>query len=122
MVRSRAAFDVCKFADANADASADGEDHRQLLTVDEISEDVVLGSRLHAAGYKGVFVPENLATGEVCVHTFMMSFTHLLECSRLDTPSIYRRQLVHHTVHRVFTLHCELSTDSASTCTSYALI
>lgn len=65
MVRSRAAFEVCKFADANAEATADGEDHRQLFTVDEISEDVVLGSRLHAAGFKGVFVPENLATGEV---------------------------------------------------------
>ena len=65
MVRCRPVFEVCKFAEANAEASADGEDHRQLFTVDEISEDVVLGSRLHAAGFKGVFVAENLATGEV---------------------------------------------------------
>ena len=65
MVRARSAFEVCKFADANAEATCDGEDHRQLFTVDEISEDVVLGSRLHAAGYKGVFVAENVATGEV---------------------------------------------------------
>jgi hypothetical protein len=65
MVRSRSAFEVCKFADANAEATLDGEDHRQIFTVDEISEDVVLGSRLHAAGFKGVFVAENLATGEV---------------------------------------------------------
>ena len=65
MVRSRSAFEVCKFAEANAEATCDGEDHRQLFTVDEISEDVVLGSRLHAAGFKGVFVAENLATGEV---------------------------------------------------------
>jgi hypothetical protein len=65
MVRARAAFEVCQFADAAEEATADGEDHRQLFTEDEISEDVVLGSRLHAAGFKGVFVAENLATGEV---------------------------------------------------------
>lgn len=65
MVRCRAAFDVCKTAQTLQTQYGDGEDHRQLFTEDEISEDVVLGSRLHAAGYKGVFVAENVATGEV---------------------------------------------------------
>ena len=72
MVRCRSAFEVCKYADANAEASEDGEDHRQLFTVDEISEDVVLGSRLHAAGFKGVFVAENLATGEVHLPSLLL--------------------------------------------------
>ena len=83
MVRCRPAFEVCKFAEANAEASADGEDHRQLFTVDEISEDVVLGSRLHAAGFKGVFVAQNLATGEVRVivlHSVLVAALLFLQC------------------------------------------
>ena len=65
MVRSKAAFDVRKTAETLQEQHGDGEGHRQLFTEDEISEDVVLGSRLHAAGYKGVFLAENVATGEV---------------------------------------------------------
>jgi hypothetical protein len=67
MVRARAAFEVCKFAVANAAASAleAGVDHRQLYAEDEISEDIELGTRLHASGYKSVFLCEKLATGEV---------------------------------------------------------
>ena len=65
MVRCRAAFDVCRTAETLEAQYGDGEQQRQLFTEDEISEDVVLGSRLHAAGYKGVFVAENVATGEV---------------------------------------------------------
>lgn len=65
MIRARAAFKVSQTADTLEDTYGDGALHRQLFTEDEISEDVVLGSRLHAAGFKGVFVAENLATGEV---------------------------------------------------------
>lgn len=67
MVRAKSCFEVCQYADQNSEATLDGEDRRQLFTEDEISEDVVLGSRLHAGGFKGVFIAENLATGEVRV-------------------------------------------------------
>ena len=38
-----------------------------MYSEDEISEDIEIGARLHAAGWKGVFVAEKLATGEVRV-------------------------------------------------------
>ena len=37
----------------------------QLLCEQEISEDIELGSRMHARGWKSVFIKQNLATGEV---------------------------------------------------------
>lgn len=68
MVRARAAFRCSRFynpaSDALATARANGEPP-QLLSEDEISEDIELGSRIHANGYKSIVVPENLATGEV---------------------------------------------------------
>lgn len=76
MVRARSCFEVCQYAELNSEVNSDGEDQRQLFTEDEISEDVVLGSRLHAAGFKGVFIAENLATGEVCqLHERAMEVT-----------------------------------------------
>lgn len=66
MVRARSCFEVSEYKSMITEVSDNDEDRRQLFTEDEISEDVVLGSRLHAAGFKGVFIAENLATGEVC--------------------------------------------------------
>lgn len=65
MIRAKAAFQVCKFANTNLTALEDGIDRRQVYAEDEISEDIELGSRMHASGYKSVFVSEKLATGEV---------------------------------------------------------
>jgi hypothetical protein len=65
MIRARAAFKVCRFAEDNSANVEGGEEHRQLYAEDEISEDIELGTRMHASGYKSVFVNEKLATGEV---------------------------------------------------------
>ena len=74
MIRARAAFQVCRHAETNAQAdvtrplgAADTADNRQIYAEDEISEDVELGARMHAYGYKSVIVGERLATGEVRV-------------------------------------------------------
>lgn len=70
MIRARAAFKVCRFAEMNnADA-----DSRQLYAEDEISEDIELGTRMHASGYKSVFVNEKLATGEVRIRICTRAF------------------------------------------------
>lgn len=66
MIRAKAAFQVCKFASANLGALEDGIDRRQIYAEDEISEDIELGSRMHAWGFKSIFIGEKLATGEVC--------------------------------------------------------
>jgi hypothetical protein len=73
MIRAQAAFKACKFADANVDGLEGGIDRRQIYAEDEISEDIELGSRLHAYGYKSIFVGEKLATGEV---SFLMRSRH----------------------------------------------
>jgi cellulose synthase/poly-beta-1,6-N-acetylglucosamine synthase-like glycosyltransferase len=68
MVRTNAVFRCSRFFDSHRGelhASGPNGEPPQLLSEDEISEDVELGSRIHAAGYKVVLVPENLATGEV---------------------------------------------------------
>ena len=73
MIRARAAFQVCRYAETNAQAdvtrplgAAAPDDRRQIYAEDEISEDVELGARMHAHGYKSVIVGERLASGEVC--------------------------------------------------------
>jgi cellulose synthase/poly-beta-1,6-N-acetylglucosamine synthase-like glycosyltransferase len=69
MLRARVCFEVCRFAQMNASANSDalesGIDTRQIYAEDEISEDIELGSRMQAAGYKSIFIGEKLATGEV---------------------------------------------------------
>ena len=64
MIRARAAFQVSRFA---AQGFQSEEGHCQIYSEGEISEDLELGTRVHAAGYKAVFVPDKLATGEVCL-------------------------------------------------------
>ena len=87
MIRARACFEVCKFAEQNETAAASGAleagvDNRQLYAEDEISEDIELGTRMHASGYKSIFICEKLATGEVrnssdrC--TYIYSYTLVL--------------------------------------------
>jgi cellulose synthase/poly-beta-1,6-N-acetylglucosamine synthase-like glycosyltransferase len=44
----------------------------QLYSEEEVSEDLELGVRLHAAGYKSVLVCERLSTGEVSWSTFVL--------------------------------------------------
>jgi hypothetical protein len=74
MIRARAAFQVCRYAAVNAQTDvtrqldAPSEDPRQIYAEDEISEDVELGARMHAYGYKSTVVGERLATGEVWAH------------------------------------------------------
>lgn len=75
MIRARAAFQVCRYAEMNAQTEVTrplgpveggvAEDNRQIYAEDEISEDVELGARMHAYGYKSVIVGERLASGEV---------------------------------------------------------
>jgi hypothetical protein len=61
MIRARAAFAVSRYAKTGFKSSSG---RNQIYAEDEISEDIELGSRVHAAGYKSVFVAERLATGE----------------------------------------------------------
>lgn len=71
MIRANAVFKCSRFYDQNLGelrAGGPNGEPPQLLSEDEISEDVELGSRIHAAGYKVIVVPENLATGEVLSH------------------------------------------------------
>ena len=67
MVRTVAAWKASKFYDpATGKLQAPGDGlPPQLLNEQEISEDIELGSRIHAGGWKGVLINENLATGEV---------------------------------------------------------
>jgi hypothetical protein len=72
MMRARAVFMACKFGDTrsgHSSAVADLESqsrNRQLFSEVLVAEDVDLGSRIHALGYKSVFLDEVLALGEVC--------------------------------------------------------
>jgi cellulose synthase/poly-beta-1,6-N-acetylglucosamine synthase-like glycosyltransferase len=68
MIRTSAIYRCSRFFDeATGELQACGPNGEppQLLSEDEISEDIELGSRIHAAGFRSVLVPENLATGEV---------------------------------------------------------
>lgn len=73
MVRARAAFRCSKFYNTATDSLEGAREGglAQLLSEEEISEDIELGSRMHAAGYSSIFITENLATGEVrgCLHS-----------------------------------------------------
>jgi hypothetical protein len=70
MMRARAVFMACKFGDtrSHSNSVADLESQsrkRQLFSEVLVAEDVDLGSRIHALGYKSVFLDEVLALGEV---------------------------------------------------------
>lgn len=83
MIRARACFEVCKFAELNANVGQSGVldtgiDTRQIYAEDEISEDIELGTRMHASGYKSIFICEKLATGEVCMSSFDLPVTGTL--------------------------------------------
>lgn len=59
-------FLASRFYDAETDTlEASPLGMPQLLCEHEISEDIELGSRMHAQGWKAVFIKQNLATGEV---------------------------------------------------------
>jgi hypothetical protein len=62
MIRARAAFGVSRYASQGFQSD---QGRCQIYAEDEISEDIELGVRIHAAGYKSVLVPVKLATGEV---------------------------------------------------------
>jgi hypothetical protein len=62
MIRARAAFGVSRYAKTGFQSETG---HNQIYSEDEISEDIELGARIHAAGYKSVFIPRKLASGEV---------------------------------------------------------
>jgi hypothetical protein len=64
MIRAKSAFAASRFA-ASGFAADDGSGHRQIYSEDMISEDIEIGARLHANGWKSVLVNEVLATGEV---------------------------------------------------------
>ena len=66
MVRAKGMFLASRFYDAERDTLKPSPlGTPQLLCEQEISEDIELGSRMHACGWKSVFVKQNLATGEV---------------------------------------------------------
>ena len=71
MIRARACFLACKFGEqdqrrsSNGGALKSGTRSRQLFSEVLVAEDVDLGSRIHALGYKSVFLNEVLARGEV---------------------------------------------------------
>jgi hypothetical protein len=68
MLRARACFLACKFGGTpkNANSVESQRRSRQLFSEVLVAEDVDLGSRIHALGYKSVFLDEVLARGEVC--------------------------------------------------------
>ena len=66
MVRAAALFAVARRRpDATGSLQTEGPGRFQLFHEDQESEDVELGTRLHAAGYRSAFISTNLATGEV---------------------------------------------------------
>lgn len=68
MLRARAVFLACKFGEKGSGRTAGGgaaARSRQLFSEVLVAEDVDLGSRIHALGYKSVFLAEVLAKGEV---------------------------------------------------------
>ena len=65
MIRARACFLACKFGEQQAGQVDKGRRSRQLFSEVLVAEDVDLGSRIHALGYKAVFLDEVLARGEV---------------------------------------------------------
>jgi cellulose synthase/poly-beta-1,6-N-acetylglucosamine synthase-like glycosyltransferase len=67
MIRARAAFGVSRYA---AQGFQSEQGHCQIYSEGEISEDIELGVRIHAAGYKSIMVCEKMATGEVCISKY----------------------------------------------------
>lgn len=74
LIRARAIFLACKFGEKQAKrqrfwhvrkAMVDPPRARQLFSEELIAEDVDLGSRIHALGFKSIFLDEILARGEV---------------------------------------------------------
>jgi hypothetical protein len=89
MVRTKAAYCCSRFYDADTGSLVPARNGAppQLLSEEEISEDIELGSRIHAAGFKCVLVPENLATGEA---RFCSFYSRLLarSCRALPVCSV----------------------------------
>lgn len=74
LIRARAVFLACKFGEKQERRKRFWHAHkqlsdppraRQLFSEELIAEDVDLGSRVHALGFKSVFLDEVLARGEV---------------------------------------------------------
>lgn len=74
LIRARAVFLACKFGEKQARRKrfwhtrkevTDPPRARQLFSEELIAEDVDLGSRVHALGFKSVYLDEILARGEV---------------------------------------------------------
>ena len=91
MLRANAAFAVSGTASGNAEAGLEEGLHRfEMFSEHQISEDVELGARLHAAGYKSAFTDANVATGEVCA--ICNPSTSALLCTSTETAThAYRR-------------------------------
>ena len=73
LIRARAIFLACKFGEKQArrlrfwhlrKKLVSAPRARQLFSEELIAEDVDLGSRIHALGFKSVFLDEILARGE----------------------------------------------------------
>jgi cellulose synthase/poly-beta-1,6-N-acetylglucosamine synthase-like glycosyltransferase len=62
MIRARAAYKVSRYAEQGFKGVGG---HTQIFSEMEISEDIELGARIHASGFKSVYVPHRLCTGEV---------------------------------------------------------
>ena len=70
MIRARACFLACRFGEQPAHRrghrpSQSDKRSRQLFSEVLVAEDVDLGSRIHALGYKSIFLNEVLARGQV---------------------------------------------------------
>lgn len=66
LIRARAAFEVGHYGDQTGiNTSKHKGRPTEIFSEDQPSADVLLGSRLHAGGFKGAYLRENLATGEV---------------------------------------------------------
>ena len=80
MIRARAAFGVSRYA--RSGFTGEGG-HPQIYSEDEISEDIELGARMHAAGYRSVYIPRKLASGEArselmtCCRSFLCCLADL---------------------------------------------
>jgi hypothetical protein len=83
MLRARACFLACKFGEQprcrrEAAAAESAKRSRQLFSEVLVAEDVDLGSRIHALGYKAIFLDEVLARGEVRARVTLASLHHAL--------------------------------------------
>ena len=90
LIRARAAFEVGHYGNQPGINTSENKGRpTEIFSEDQTSEDVLLGSRLHAGGFKGAYLRENLATGEVSTLLYYSSLGDVLEPLKMLVVSLY---------------------------------